>query len=124
MSFTKAPYRYRRIISLEERAEALRNKAQSVSAFSDSERVQTSLPKDRTVYLDCAADVQREIDTEKAILKREQDEARTFMNSLDDSIERSFIRLRYIECRTMNECAEVLSYSERQIYSIKHKLLG
>jgi len=123
MGFEHAPERKKNIERMEERVERLRAKAQGGSACSDTERVQTSLPKDRTIYLDAAADIQREIDKEMAILRAERAEAYRFMRSLPDPIDKQIIRMRYIEFISMTDIADALGYDQRWLRKKRARLL-
>jgi len=122
MSFTEAPRRAEKIRRMQRAVERLEVKAEG-GAIQYKEHVQSSNLQDPSDYIVLAADMQREIDKETAILEQEKAEARAFAASLSDPIDRCIILLRFDKLKPMGEVADAIGFDLRYTRKRKSRIL-
>lgn len=114
------PELHKSIQADKERLRVLREKAVSLPAMSDQERVQTSPNGGGNKYVEAAVDLNREIQEKEIQLIDLQGRAKTFIYSLPVDTEtqrltRKVLKYRYLKCYTWDEIADLVVYATRYV---------
>jgi DNA-directed RNA polymerase specialized sigma subunit len=123
--YLQQAYRLRRkIIVKREQIAALRSFAVSITAHTDSVRVDgSSNCGNRTNAIDKAVDLENLIQEDIDSFERLYSKIHRVIEAVDDDLCREILTLRYLCFKTWNEIAGILGYEERQIYRLHGKAL-
>ena len=102
----------------------LSEKATAVpSTIPDHERVQTSVSNNSMRYVDAAVDLGKEIQRKEAELHRLQSMAGEYIATIEGSLPKRIMKLRYLKCYNWDDIAEITGYAERHIHRIEAELV-
>lgn len=102
---------------LEESVRELRERATSITANLDSDRVQSSGNKDKIGTLAVKiADLKNEVEDKMCDSLILRNEIEGVIDQVEDSRHKAVLHLRYIELKPWVDIAELMGYEERQVY--------
>lgn len=113
----------REIQLLEDEYRKAKNKAVTVNCSVGNEKVQTTKKNVSEGKFTAVADYSISLDrrrNELCHIKREIFEA---VNAVDDGVLRTLLFARYISCKTWDEVAQILGYSQINTYRLHEKSL-
>lgn len=92
----------------------LREKATCIpSSTTDHERVQSSPSNHGNKYVEAAVDLSRDIQKKEALLTELQQNAKTFIETIEEPRARRVLELRYLKCYTWEDVSELAGYTMR-----------
>ena len=113
------PVLYKQIQRDKEHLRYLQEKATSVPCATQiTERVQESKSNRAGIYVDAAADLEKEIEAEETRLLELQGRAKQFIGTLSRETETEkltvrILKLRYLKCYTWESIEELVGYVQR-----------
>lgn len=119
------PRRHMRIERDKKHLEYLREKATSVKSGTPSDvKVQVSVVSHDNHYVLEAVDLSRDIERREKELNRLKADAASLAKQQEDRTMRRLIELRYVECLTWDDVADLLGYHIRQVHRFNEELLN
>ncbi len=108
------PELHKSIIRDKEQLLFLREKATCIpSSTTDREHVQSSPSNHGNKYVEAAVDLSHDIQKKEARLATMQQNARGFIETIEDPKARKVLEMRYLKCYTWEEVSELSGYTMR-----------